>query len=154
MKKIIVFTVFLALNFGALALGGLFTASGVKSDWYRELNQAPWTPPGWVFGAAWTFLMICFSVFMTFLWEHSTEKKNIIRLYLAQWVLNVCWNPMFFFHHWVGAALLEIILLLFTVMLLGYNFRKQLGLKSLWILPYFVWLLIASSLNAYILFFN
>ncbi|MDG2281196.1 MAG: tryptophan-rich sensory protein, partial [Flavicella sp.] len=45
---------FLVLNFTALAVGGLFTGTGVSSDWYQNLNQAPWTPPGWVFGFMWT----------------------------------------------------------------------------------------------------
>jgi len=43
---------FLLINFAALALGGLATSDGVVSLWYQNLNQAPWTPPGWVFGAA------------------------------------------------------------------------------------------------------
>lgn len=38
--------VFLALNFGALAIGGFFTGIGVSSEWYTQLNKAPWTPPG------------------------------------------------------------------------------------------------------------
>jgi len=33
--------IFLLINFGALALGGLFTGKGVPSDWYQELNKAP-----------------------------------------------------------------------------------------------------------------
>lgn len=33
--------VFLAINFGALAIGGIFTGSGVPSDWYQNLNKAP-----------------------------------------------------------------------------------------------------------------
>ena len=45
---IIQLIIFLLLNFGALALGGLFTGSGVSSDWYNGLNKAPWTPPGWM----------------------------------------------------------------------------------------------------------
>ncbi|MDH3796458.1 MAG: tryptophan-rich sensory protein, partial [Flavobacteriaceae bacterium] len=59
--------VFLVLNFGALALGSLFTNMGISSDWYSELSKAPWTPPGWVFGAAWTTIMLCFSVYMAIL---------------------------------------------------------------------------------------
>ena len=60
MKKMPIFRflVFLIVNFVALGLGGMFTGSGVVSDWYQQLNQAPWTPPGWVFGAAWTSIMI------------------------------------------------------------------------------------------------
>ena len=45
------------LNFVGLAIGGLATGPGVSSDWYAGLDKAPWTPPGWVFGAAWTAVM-------------------------------------------------------------------------------------------------
>ncbi|MEM6378823.1 MAG: TspO/MBR family protein, partial [Bacteroidota bacterium] len=51
--------IFLILNFVALGIGGFFTGPGTSSEWYNNLNQAPWTPPGWVFGAAWTTIMIC-----------------------------------------------------------------------------------------------
>ena len=47
MKQLVIFAL---LNFGALAIGGLFTGGGVSSEWYASLNKAPWTPPGWVFG--------------------------------------------------------------------------------------------------------
>lgn len=55
---------FLVLNFAALGIGGLFSGQGVPSDWYTGLNKAPWTPPGWVFGSAWTIIMICFAIYM------------------------------------------------------------------------------------------
>ncbi|NBN98947.1 MAG: hypothetical protein EBV19_06865 [Flavobacteriia bacterium] len=51
MKRTAFILLFLFLNFGALAIGGSFTADGVASDWNQNLNKAPWTPPGWVFGA-------------------------------------------------------------------------------------------------------
>ena len=35
-----------------------------------------------------------------------------------------------------------------------FNYWPDLKLKSILILPYFIWLLIATSLNAYILFKN
>lgn len=62
-SKILRFVVFLAINFGALAIGGLFTGKGIPSDWYQNLDKAPWTPPGWIFKAAWTTIMIFFSVY-------------------------------------------------------------------------------------------
>ena len=65
---------FLLLNFAALAIGGLFTGSGVSSEWYQNLNKAPWTPPGWVFGTVWTLIMILFAIYMAMLIK--TEKKN------------------------------------------------------------------------------
>lgn len=146
--------IFLVINFGALALGGLFTGNGVASDWYQNLNKAPWTPPGWVFGAAWTTIMICFSVYMAYLWEISADKKSIILLFSLQFILNVAWNPAFFYFHQVLFALLLIVSLTVLVGYFLFNFRSILQFKSALILPYFVWLLIATSLNAYILMKN
>lgn len=142
---------FMAINFGGLAIGGLFTSKGVPSDWYIGLAKAPWTPPGWVFGAAWTSIMICFSVYMTYLWQITPNKALLIRLYAAQWVLNVSWNPVFFHYHQVLAGLIIIsgLTLLIGCMLLYYG--PLLKLKSALLLPYLIWLLIATSLNGYIL---
>ena len=84
---------FLVINFTALVIGGIFTNSGVPSEWYQSLNKAPWTPPGWFFGAAWTTIMICFSVYMAYATEIVRTKKTLIVLFSVQWVLNVLWNP-------------------------------------------------------------
>lgn len=73
---------FLILNFGALALGGLFTNNGVNSEWYTNLNKAPWTPPGWVFGFAWTTIMICFSIYMAKAYTIVGDKNSLIALLL------------------------------------------------------------------------
>ena len=65
MRKTAVFVLFLVLNFGALAIGGiLMGASPIENNWYQGLNQAPWTPPGFVFGIAWTIIMFCFSIYL------------------------------------------------------------------------------------------
>jgi len=153
-KTIIVSLAFLSLNFLALALGGLFTADGVSSEWYQTLNKAPWTPPGWVFGAAWTFLMCCFTVFMTMRWSKDQDRKKTLFLYSIQWILNVSWNPIFFYFHKNLLGLLDITLLLYVVIFLGITTLRTLRFHTLWILPYVLWLMIATSLNAYILFFN
>ena len=75
--------IFFLLNFGALGIGGFFTGPGVSSEWYQNLNKAPWTPPGWVFGAAWTTIMICFSIYMAFAWEKIENRNLLIGLYAA-----------------------------------------------------------------------
>ena len=146
--------IFGVLNFGALAIGGLFTGQGVRSDWYVNLNKAPWTPPGWVFGFAWTLIMVCFTVYMVYLWPLVTDKGLLIGLYSVQWLLNVAWNPTFFRFHKDALALAIITLLTILVGYLMFNYWVEIHIQSLFILPYFVWLLIATSLNAYILFKN
>jgi tryptophan-rich sensory protein len=141
---------FLFVNFGALALGGLFTGAGVSSDWYQNINQAPWTPPGWMFGAAWTFIMICFAFFMTYAWQVSKDKSMLLTLFVVQWILNVAWNPVFFYLREVLLGLIVITALTILVWYLLFKFRNELRGKSLLMLPYAIWLAIATSLNAFI----
>jgi translocator protein len=146
--------IFFLLNFGALAIGGLFTGTGVNSEWYANLNKAPWTPPGWVFGAAWTIIMICFSFYMTYAMKESRNVSLLIILFAIQWILNVIWNPTFFYYQNALFGLIQISLLTVLVAYLFFNYLPILKIKSLLILPYLIWLMIATSLNAYIFFKN
>lgn len=145
---------FLILNFGALGIGGIFTGKGVPSSWYAELAKAPWTPPGWAFGFAWTVIMICFSVYMAYLWPGHKKIKNIVGIYTIQWILNVTWNPIFFYLHHVGFALAVIVTLTIFIGYMFYHYWPLLKAKSALLLPYLVWLLVATSLNGFIYFEN
>jgi benzodiazapine receptor len=144
------FIIFLVINFGALGIGGIFTGKGVPSDWYQNLNKAPWTPPGWVFGTAWTTIMVCFTFYMMNAWDEVNNRKILIGLFTMQWILNVLWNPIFFKYNQVLLALLIISSLTILIGFLLIQYQSVLKLKSLFLLPYFFWLLIATSLNAFI----
>jgi benzodiazapine receptor len=146
--------VFLLINFGALAVGGFFTGKGVPSDWYTDLAKAPCTPPGWVFGFAWTTIMVCFSIYLAYLWPVVKHKNTLIALFVVQWVLNVSWNPAFFYYHHVLAGLFIITGLTLIVGVFLLLYWPDLKSKSLLLLPYFVWLLVATSLNGYIFLKN
>lgn len=148
------FLIFLALNFLALWIGSLSTKAGVASGWYQNINKAPWTPPGWMFGVAWSTIMICFAVYMAKLTKVATGLKGILSLYAIQWILNTSWNPIFFTLHQTTLGLLVIIVLSLIVSLFLFKNLKTLKFNSFWIAPYFIWLLIATSLNAYIVFMN
>ena len=80
-------TIFLILNFTALAFGGLFTSEGVPSEWYLSLLKAPWTPPGWVFGFAWSIIMICYAFYMGFSYNTNSKKTKIIIVVFLELVL-------------------------------------------------------------------
>jgi tryptophan-rich sensory protein len=145
---------FLLLNCLALGIGGYFTGAGVRSDWYVNLSKAPWTPPGWVFGFAWTSIMICFSIYMAFLWKIYVDKKRLVFMYGLQWILNVIWNPLFFYFHQTVAGMVDISALTILVGWFFFEYRRDLQWKSALILPYLIWLLIASSLNGFIVLGN
>jgi len=153
MKLLKTIIIFLILNFGALGIGSWLMDNGPQTVWYINLNQAPWTPPGWVFGAAWTTIMICFSIYMAFLVLKNSSREVKV-LFFIQWILNVSWNYIFFNKHMVGSGLVVIAVLTILVGLFLIRYKTELKTKSLLILPYFVWLCIATSLNGYIFFNN
>ena len=153
MPKLILF---LVLNFAALGIGGILMGNPATNEFYQNVNKAPWTPPGWVFGFAWTSIMICFSIFL----YQASEKHNIIDLklfylfYALQWLLNVIWNPVFFKYQLVLAGLIIISVLTVLVFWFLVWSYKNTRMATIFILPYFIWLLIATSLNAYIYLYN
>ena len=153
MKIFKYFIVFLIFNFGALGIGVILMQNGPQSDWYLQLNKAPWTPPGWVFGAAWSTIMFCYSIYMAYLYDALPNTKVKI-LFTIQFILNVGWNFVFFNQHLVFIGLLFILAITSIITIFLYDFRKILAYKSLFILPYFLWLCIACSLNLYILIHN
>jgi tryptophan-rich sensory protein len=145
--------IFLIVNFTALAIGSWLMANGPQTDWFINLNQAPWTPPRWVFGVAWTTIMVCFSIYMAYLYQ-SEPRNAVISLFSVQFVLNVIWNYIFFNLHLVGLGFTIILLLSFVIATFTFLYIKKIGTKTLLIVPYLIWLCIASSLNGYILLHN
>ena len=148
------FILFLIINFGGLALGSWLMDNGPTSSWYLELNKAPWTPPGWVFGAAWTFIMICFSWYLAELFKNRASQFLWL-LYAFQLVLNVSWNWIFFSKHLIALALVIIFLLTLVILYYFITFRNdRLKYAKYLLLPYLIWLCIATSLNGYVVFNN
>jgi len=147
---------FALINFGALGIGGALMGNPLTNNWYQNANKAPWTPPGWVFGAAWTTVMLCFTLF---LWiavrsKVAPQLQLVYTMLAVQWFLNVLWNPVFFRWHQVALGLVIIIALEVVVgwfMVWGF---KNLGITGALIVPYFAWLIIAASLNAWVLVKN
>ena len=144
---------FLCINFGNLALGSYLMGNGPSSDWYTNLNRAPWTPPGWVFGAAWTVIMICFSVYLAYLFNKS-NTQHLKLVFLLQVFLNSIWNFLFFNQHLILLGLIAISSLTLVLFYFFFKYKKIINNLSYLLLPYMVWLLIATSLNAYILLNN
>ncbi|MGJ8744972.1 TspO/MBR family protein [Polaribacter sp.] len=153
MKQVKLTLLFLVINFGGLAIGSYLMNNGPLSDWYINLNQAPWTPPGIAFGIAWTLIMICFSIYLGKLFTVENTQKNKL-IFLIQFILNVSWNFIFFNQHLVLVGLVTITLL--TLLLFYYFFKvsKNTANYKYVLLPYMIWLCIATSLNLYILIHN
>ena len=128
-------------------------ADGSNSNWYIDLNKAPWTPPGWVFGLAWSFLLICFSIYLALLSQKKVSNKLVV-IILVQYLLNISWNYFFFNQHLIELGLIDLSILTITVLYIFYSNFKTMRWKSIFIIPYFLWLLVATSLNLYIVIYN
>ena len=153
MKQLKLTLLFIVINFSGLAIGSWLMNNGPLSNWYTNLNQAPWTPPGFVFGIAWTLIMICFSIYLGKLFTEDNTSKNRT-IFLIQFIFNVSWNFIFFNQHLVLFALINILLL--TSLLFVYFFKLSSAVNNYkyLLLPYMLWLCIATSLNLYILVHN
>jgi tryptophan-rich sensory protein len=154
-NKIVRFLIFTCINILALGIGVLLMENGPQSAWYVNLNKAPWTPEGWVFAVAWNSIMVAFAVYMTALsFKFPFGHKPLVKLYALQWVLNVSWNFLFFNQHFTVIALLSITALWLLIGYFTFKYLKLVKFYTLFILPYLIWMTIATSLNAYIVFNN
>lgn len=145
---------FLILNFASIGFGRLLGGEGPKSEWYGGLNTAPWTPPGLIIGISWTLILIFFSFYLSFLWPVVENKKLLLGLLILYYILSLVWNPIFFQYQQVLAGLFIITGLTVVVGFFLFFYWSNLKLKSLLVVPYFLWLIFATSLNAYVLIKN
>jgi benzodiazapine receptor len=152
----LVFAGSLMLVIAVAAIGGLASASGLR-DWYDELDKAPWNPPGWLFGPAWTVLYTLMAVAAWLVARTGLDESAVrtaLVLYVVQLALNLAWSLLFFGARAPGWALLDIaaldILVVFT-MIAFWRIDAAAG----WLLaPYLVWILFATSLNTWIVLRN
>ena len=139
---------FLAICFGAAALGGKFTASSVNT-WYPTLQKPAWNPPGWVFGPVWTVLYILMAVAAWLVWRRleSAGARVALVLFVAQLVLNALWSYCFFGLRNPKAGFIEIVLLWVAIAGTTVAFARVSAVAGGLFLPYLLWVSFAVALN-------
>lgn len=141
--------VFLLICLAVFSFGGLFR----PGEWYLALNRAPWSPPNIAFPIVWTFLYVFIAIAG---WQLYHQGNSTLRtLWASQLILNGLWSWVFFGQHWVAVALVNIVFIdILVINLILKSRRAGLKMASLLLVPYVVWLLLATSLNTYILLAN
>ena len=140
-------TVPLVLLLGTLS--GRAAGSGDGNAWFEALEKAGFMPPGWAFGAAWTFLYILLGLALAMLLHARGARGRglVVGLFLVQLAMNYAWSPLFFGAHQVGAALALILAMIaLTLVLIVLAWRIRRG-AALLMLPYVAWLCFAAALN-------
>lgn len=137
-----------------LAIG--FTASKFQSEsmieWYPYLEKSNLTPPNLAFPIVWSVLYVFMGVALGSILNKGCKKE--VYVWTGQMLLNFMWSIIFFTCRMPLWGFLDILLLdIFVLYFILLTYKKDKLAMYLFI-PYMVWLLIATYLNAYILFNN
>ena len=150
MRRSLSLVLFLILTVGGGLLIGTLT---LPDAWYAALAKPPWTPPGWVFGPAWTLLYVLIALAGYRTWRRAPSGPAM-QLWAGQMLLNFSWSPIFFRAHLIEAALVVIAgLLLVIVAFIARSLRSDRVAAWLFV-PYALWVAFALSLNAGISWLN
>lgn len=135
-------------------VGGLLTEIG---PWYRNLRKPPWQPPDWLFGPAWTIILILAAWAGVLAWQGAPDaagRLTVLILYAINFVLHFAWSPLFFKLRRPDWALAEVVLLWASVLALFLALRPLSEAAGWMILPYLLWVSFAAFLNLAIVRLN
>jgi translocator protein len=137
-----------ALCFGAAAVGSVFTARSVGT-WYVELAKPSWTPPSWVFGPAWTLLYLMMAVSAWIVWRSGPPSAvaGPLGLFLSQLAVNVAWSVLFFGLRSPLLGLIDIGVLWLLIVATMIAFFRVSAVAGGLLVPYLAWVSFASALN-------
>lgn len=136
---------FVALPVAAAAGIGISIAPEIKS-WYKTIKKPSWNPPNWIFGPTWTVLYTMMGIASWRVWKAGGGPLPL-GLYSLQLVLNLAWSPIFFKLHKLGAASLEISVLLGVLAATMVEFAKVDQTAALMMVPYAGWTSFAAALT-------
>ncbi len=140
--------VFLVICFGVSVAGGAVTASSVGT-WYQALQKPPFNPPDWLFAPVWTVLYVMMAVAGWRVWrKHGLRgARAAMALFGIQLALNLAWSFVFFGYRLIGAALIEIVVLLVAIVLTTILLWRRDRFAGVLFIPYAGWVAFATALN-------
>ena len=125
-------------------------------NWYKNLNKSKLTPPSWVFGVVWPILYLLLSVFFILFLKDEKCKGICMPLILfgLQILLNFMWTTVFFRLRKLVIALIMIIIILGLTVITFVQMQEINKNISYLLVPYMLWLSLATYLNIYIVMNN
>ncbi|MGC9517677.1 MAG: TspO/MBR family protein [Methanomicrobiales archaeon] len=137
-------------------IGSIFTFDSLTT-WYITLNKPWWTPPNWAFGPIWTTLYILIGISAYLVWKKGLNRNDVkiaLTVFGLQLILNLLWSVIFFGLKSILGGLIEILILWIVILIniiLFYRISKAAGLL---LIPYLIWVSIATYLNYSIYLLN
>ena len=148
-RDTVAFIAFLAPCLAVSAIGGAITATSVGT-WYQSLAKPPFNPPDWIFAPVWTVLFFMMAIAGWRVWRRDGLRKSrlALMLFACQLVLNLAWSILFFGFRSIGAALVEILVLLLAILATTVMFWQRDRVAGMLFVPYAGWVAFATALNA------
>lgn len=122
-------------------------------EWYNKLNKPAWNPPAWLFGPVWTVLYILMGIASYIIWQKGGWGLPLT-VYVIQLLVNFAWTPTFFKFQRPDIALGIIGTLWLLILWMLYLFKDVSMIAFSLIVPYFIWVSYATTLNTYIVVKN
>ena len=142
--------------FVAGAIGTVYTLPEI-TGWYANLPKPSWTPPNWAFGPIWSTLYVLMGIALFLVWREGLERKEVkiaIIVFAFQLAINVIWSLVFFGGHNLFGGLVLVLILWIAILIniiVFYRISKAAGLI---LIPYLIWVSIASYLNYSVFILN
>ena len=116
--------------------------------WYTALNRPPWQPPNFVFGLIWpyNFIMLGIAAFNVAQSLNRTQTITWLFFFCASVASALVWAYQFYVPHNLSVAAIALgLAAMLTIPVLYLTFKASL-IIGLLLVPYQVWVIIATTL--------
>jgi benzodiazapine receptor len=148
-SSVIKLVISILASFAAGGIGSLFTFKVIPT-WYAGLKKPRYTPPNRVFGPIWTTLYILMGISVFLVWQKELATDGVMLAFTLFWIqltFNALWSVIFFGMKSKGGGVIIIIVLWLLILATIITSFRVSGWAGALLIPYIVWVGIASYLN-------
>ena len=149
LNDVIKLIISIVASFAAGGIGSIFTFKAIPK-WYATLKKPPKTPPNRAFGPVWATLYILMGISVFLIWQNGLDSggaRIAFTLFWVQLTLNALWSLVFFGMKSIRGGVITIVILWFLILATTVASFRVSTLAGALLIPYLIWVTIASYLN-------
>ena len=121
-----------------------------NSGWYRTLNRPSWQPPNYIFGIIWPYNFLMLGIASVTVANNLSRLKSLtfLVIFAASVFAALCWSYFFYVPHDFTKASISLAttsILTLPILILTFQASRVVGLL---LIPYQIWVTLASYLSA------
>jgi benzodiazapine receptor len=120
-------------------------------SWYDNLNKPSWAPDSAIFSVIWPIIYIAYTIFgvCIVLFTSGSTRQLLIGLYVAGWIVNLLWIPLFRNSTSIWSPIWILVLWCIIVALAVVAVRSggRMAWSAVLLSVYIIWLSIATVLG-------